>query len=103
MDPGPDQTGGHLPERGRELREFIERVLGPEGMRRAVVVTATSDQSALIRRRSAWAAMAVAEVLHPKIPFQAGRHGRELGRSCSRNSDFIFCINAPHTILHILN
>ena len=48
-------------ERGRELREFIERVLGPEGMSRAVVVTATSDQSALVRRRCAWAAMAVAE------------------------------------------
>jgi len=48
-------------ERGRELREFVERVLGPQGMARAVVVTATSDQSALIRRRCAWAAMAVAE------------------------------------------
>ena len=48
-------------ERGRELREFIERVLGPEGMQRAVVVTATSDQSPLVRRRCAWAAMAVAE------------------------------------------
>ncbi len=48
-------------ERGRELREFIERVLGPQGMKRAVVVTATSDQSPLVRRRCAWAAMAVAE------------------------------------------
>lgn len=48
-------------ERGRELREFTERVLGPEGMARAVVVAATSDQSPLIRRRAAWAAMAVAE------------------------------------------
>lgn len=48
-------------ERGRELREFIEKVLGPEGMKRSVVVTATSDQSPLIRRRCAWAAMAVAE------------------------------------------
>ena len=48
-------------ERGRELREFIERVLGPEGMKRAVVVTATSDLSPLVRRRCAWAAMAVAE------------------------------------------
>ena len=48
-------------ERGRELREFIETVLGPEGMKRAVVVTATSDQSPLVRRRCAWAAMAVAE------------------------------------------
>jgi flagellum-specific ATP synthase len=48
-------------ERGRELREFVERVLGPQGMARAVVVAATSDQSALVRRRCAWAAMAVAE------------------------------------------
>lgn len=48
-------------ERGRELREFTERVLGPAGMARSVVVTATSDQSALARRRCAWTAMAVAE------------------------------------------
>ena len=48
-------------ERGRELREFTERVLGPAGMARSVVVTATSDQSPLVRRRCAWTAMAVAE------------------------------------------
>ena len=48
-------------ERGRELREFTERVLGSEGMSRSVIVTATSDQSPLVRRRCAWAAMAVAE------------------------------------------
>ena len=48
-------------ERGRELREFVEQTLGPEGMARAVVVAATSDQSPLMRRRCAWAAMAVAE------------------------------------------
>jgi flagellum-specific ATP synthase len=48
-------------ERGRELRHFIDDVLGPEGMKRAVVVTATSDQSPLHRRRCAWTAMAVAE------------------------------------------
>ena len=48
-------------ERGRELREFTEKVLGPEGMARSVVITATSDQSPLLRRRCAWAAMAVAE------------------------------------------
>lgn len=48
-------------ERGREVREFIDNVLGPEGMKRAVVVTATSDQSPLLRRRCAWTAMAVAE------------------------------------------
>ena len=48
-------------ERGRELREFVEKVLGPDGMARSVVVTATSDQSPLTRRRCAWAAMTVAE------------------------------------------
>ena len=48
-------------ERGRELREFVERVLRPEGMKRSVLVTATSDQPALARRRCAMAAMAVAE------------------------------------------
>ena len=48
-------------ERGREFREFVERVLGPEGMARSVLVTATSDQSALARRRCAFAAMTVAE------------------------------------------
>ncbi len=48
-------------ERGRELREFVEGVLGPEGMARTVVVAATSDLSPLLRRRCAWAAMTVAE------------------------------------------
>ncbi len=48
-------------ERGREVREFVERVLGEEGMKRAVVVAATSDQSALMRRRCALSAMSVAE------------------------------------------
>lgn len=48
-------------ERGRELRHFIENILGAEGLKRAVVVCATSDQSPLIRRRCAWAAMSVAE------------------------------------------
>ncbi|WP_083096702.1 FliI/YscN family ATPase [Pseudophaeobacter leonis] len=48
-------------ERGREVNHFVQDVLGPEGMKRAVVVAATSDQSALVRRRSAWAAMTIAE------------------------------------------
>lgn len=48
-------------ERGRELREFVENVLGPEGMKRSVIIAATSDRSPLIRRRCAWTAMAVAE------------------------------------------
>ncbi|MFN0114011.1 MAG: FliI/YscN family ATPase, partial [Paracoccaceae bacterium] len=48
-------------ERGREVREFVEETLGPEGLARAVLVVATSDQSAIVRRRCAWAALAVAE------------------------------------------
>ncbi|HEY0213109.1 MAG TPA: FliI/YscN family ATPase [Paenirhodobacter sp.] len=48
-------------ERGRELREFVEKVLGSEGMARSVIIAATSDQSPLVRRRCAWAAMTVAE------------------------------------------
>lgn len=48
-------------ERGRELSDFIRDVLGPEGMKRAVIVAATSDRSPLVRRRCAWTAMAVAE------------------------------------------
>ncbi len=48
-------------ERGREVNDFVQQVLGPEGMQRAVVIAATSDQSALTRRRCAWSAMSVAE------------------------------------------
>ncbi|MGO4916779.1 FliI/YscN family ATPase [Pseudogemmobacter sp. W21_MBD1_M6] len=48
-------------ERGREVRDFVEDVLGPDGMARSVVVAATSDQSPLMRRRCALAAMCVAE------------------------------------------
>ena len=48
-------------ERGREVREFIERDLGPEGMARSVVVVATSDKPALIRKKAAQTATAIAE------------------------------------------
>jgi flagellum-specific ATP synthase len=48
-------------ERGREVREFIERELGPEGMARSVVVVSTSDDSPLVRIRAALAATAIAE------------------------------------------
>ncbi|SEQ70990.1 FliI/YscN family ATPase [Thalassovita taeanensis] len=66
-------------ERGRELRDFIENVLGPEGMARAVVVAATSDQSPLVRRRCAWTAMAVAEYFR-----EQGRHVLFLADSITR-------------------
>ena len=48
-------------ERGREVREFIERDLGPEGLARSVLVVATSDQPALIRIKGALVAAAIAE------------------------------------------
>ncbi len=48
-------------ERGREVREFIEKDLGTEGMRRSVVVVATSDKPALIRNKAAKTATAIAE------------------------------------------
>lgn len=48
-------------ERGREVREFIERDLGPEGMARSVVVVATSDKTALERKKAAQTATAIAE------------------------------------------
>ncbi|NOX25995.1 MAG: FliI/YscN family ATPase [Deltaproteobacteria bacterium] len=48
-------------ERGRELKDFIERDLGPEGLARSVVVVATSDQPPLVRMRGAYMATAIAE------------------------------------------
>lgn len=48
-------------ERGREVREFIEHDLGPEGMRRAVIVVATSDRSSMERAKAAYIATAIAE------------------------------------------
>ncbi|KEO52319.1 FliI/YscN family ATPase [Thioclava indica] len=66
-------------ERGRELREFVEKTLGPEGMARAVIVAATSDQSPLVRRRCAWAAMSVAEYFRDQ-----GKHVLYLADSVTR-------------------
>jgi len=52
---------GLVGERGREVREFIERDLGEEGLRRSVVVCATSDMPAVVRLKAAMAATTVAE------------------------------------------
>lgn len=64
-------------ERGRELRHFTENVMGSEGRARSVVVAATSDQSALQRRRCVWTAMTVAE------------HFRDKGKSVLLIADLI--------------
>lgn len=48
-------------ERGRELREFVETTLGPSGLARSVVIAATSDQSALLRKQCILSALTVAE------------------------------------------
>lgn len=52
---------GLIGERGREVKEFVEDTLGSEGLRRSVVVVATSDESSLKRRQAAYTTLAVAE------------------------------------------
>ncbi len=52
---------GLIGERGREVREFIENDLGPEGLKRSVVVAVTSDEPALMKLKGAMAATAIAE------------------------------------------
>jgi flagellum-specific ATP synthase len=66
-------------ERGREVRDFLARALGPEGRARAVVVAATSDNSHMARRRCLPAAMTVAEHFR-----DAGKHVLLLADSITR-------------------
>lgn len=52
---------GLIGERGREVKEFVQDILGAEGLRRAVVVAAPADSSPLVRMHGAWLATSVAE------------------------------------------
>ncbi len=53
-------------ERGREVREFIEEILGPEGMKRSIVVAATSEQPSLVKIKAAFVATTIAEYFRDK-------------------------------------
>lgn len=53
-------------ERGREVRDFVESDLGPEGLKRSIVVAATSDEPALVRIKGAYLATAIAEYFRDK-------------------------------------
>ena len=63
-------------ERGREVRDFIERDLGEEGLKRSVVVVATSDKPALVRIKGAMTATAIAEYFRDQGRRVARRHLR---------------------------
>src|SRR3989338_2897741 len=57
---------GLVGERGREVRDFLEQDLGEEGLKRSVVVVATSDQPSLVRAKAAYVATAIAEYFRDK-------------------------------------
>ncbi len=82
-------------ERGRELRDFIERDLGPEGLKRSVLVVSTSDQASQLRLNAAYVGTAIAEyfrdqgksvILMMDSVTRFARALREVGLGCRRAS-----------------
>src|SRR5215472_11566819 len=78
-------------ERGREVRDFIEHDLGPEGVKRSVVVCATSNESSLVRLKAAYVGTAIAEYFRNKglkvilmmdSVTRFARAQREIGLAC---------------------
>lgn len=78
-------------ERGREVRDFLEQDLGPEGMKRSVVVCATSDKPSLVRLKGAYVATAIAEYFRDRglkvmlmmdSVTRFARAQREIGLAC---------------------
>jgi flagellum-specific ATP synthase len=72
---------GLIGERGREVQEFLQDDLGPEGLARSVVIVATSDESALMRRQAAYMTLSTSHGLRDPIC-----NGAERDRACQRRA-----------------